>query len=216
MVCRYNACYEELPICRFCISELQSLVTTPCKNCNRPPSSCRCAENEKFRFGFFYGNSLSRELIYMLKENIDTRAMDFIAELAVNASGINISSYDAVTYVPRLKRRVNRAGRDQAQEFARSLSRIYGIPTVDTLERVGGAEQKLLSRDQRIKNTAGKFRVKDIFPEEPKYKKLLLVDDVCTTGATLTACASLLRGRVSRSVVMFSIAKTNFLKKKGV
>lgn len=216
MVCRYNACYEELPICRYCISELQSLVTTPCKNCNRPPSSCRCGENEKFRFGFFYGGGISHELIYMLKENIDTRTMDFIAELAVNASGVKVGSYDAVAYVPRLKRRVRRAGHDQAREFARSLSRIYGIPVADALERIGGAEQKLLSRDQRIKNISGKFRIRDGFSEEPKYKKLLLVDDVCTTGATLTACASLLRGRVSKSVVPFAIAKTNLLKKKGV
>lgn len=216
MVCLYNVSHEELPVCSACVSQMQTLVTAPCKTCGQPPSSCRCVDNDKIRFGFFFGNSISRDVIYMLKNRIDIRSMDFIAELAVNSSGINIPSYDAVTYVPRLKRRVRRAGRDQACEFAKSLSRIYGIPMIETLERVGGVEQKLLSRDQRIKNIAGKFRVKDTFPEEPEYKKLLLVDDVATTGATITACASLLRGRVSRSVVMFTLAKTNTLKKKGV
>lgn len=136
--------------------------------------------------------------------------MDFLAEIAIKACGINPRSFDGVTYVPRLKRRARRYGHDQSKEFAKSISRAFGIPIVHTMKRVGGRDQKLLSRAQRMKNIQNRYKLKNI-PEE-KYNRLLLVDDIITTGATIKVCSDLLRGNVAKSVSALVLAKTDKLK----
>ncbi len=211
VVCRFRACYEEQPVCIKCLNDLQTLLNERCKTCGNLPSACECYEN--LRFAFFYGSVQARRLIYWVKTNIDDRQMDFIAEMLVKATGINPKSFDAVAYVPRLRKNVRRYGHDQARELARALSRIYGIPVINPLKRVGGKEQKLLSRKERFKNIKGMYQYNDGFPPDEKYGRILLVDDIHTTGATMDACLSMLRGRVAEAVVPLTIAKTNFNKK---
>lgn len=210
MVCRFSACYEELPICKHCLSVVQKILVTPCKSCGNSPSRCECSGESGHRFLYFYTGYQARRLTYLIKNNVDGRTMDFMAELAVSASGLKMDSFDGVTYVPRHPRRAKRYGYDQAKELAKSISRIYGVPVVHALKRVGGSEQKLLSKEARFKNIIGRYKLCDGFGEEIKYKKLLLVDDIYTTGATVKACKSLLVGKVASSVIPFTLAKTNY------
>lgn len=213
MVCDFYACHEEFPVCRQCLSRFQDLLNEKCKNCGKTAYSCECSDNKDVRFLFFYGSFLSKKLLYFLKYNADLRVVDFMMELAVRATGINPESYDAVTYIPRSKRRIRRYGLDQSKEFAKAVSKIYGIPLVTCLERVGKGEQKLLSRAERYKNIRDKYRVKNL-PEE-KFKRILLIDDVCTTGATINLCADLLRKDVAKTVTPMVLTKTVLPKNNG-
>ena len=54
-----------------------------------------------------------------------------------------------------------------------------------------------------------RFVIRSDYDTEVKYKKLLLVDDVTTTGATIQACADILRGAVARAVIPLVIARTD-------
>ncbi len=215
IICGTASCYEELPLCPKCISRMQELITEPCKNCNKPAMVCTCGDREGLRFLFFYGNRYSKRLIYNVKHRLDATAMDFLVELAVSASELKAETFDGVAFVPRSKRNRRLAGYDQAEEFAKSISRLYGIPVLYALEHKGNREQKLLSRRERFENMKKTYQIKKEFENDKKYGKILLVDDIVTTGATMKACADILREHTARQVVRLAFAKTNFLKGKG-
>lgn len=213
MLCRTSPCYEELPLCTACLGDFQEILSRKCVNCGKTPTLCTCPDGNDVRFLFYYEGARAKSLVCRLKTSIDAEAMDFLAELLVGGCGVNTAQFDGVAFVPRLRKSVRRYGYDQARELARSISRIYGIPLVSALKRVGGKEQKLLSRSERMKNIKGKYKLKEEFPREEMLKRILLVDDVYTTGATMKACADILRGSVARAVVPLALTKTNFLRK---
>lgn len=136
--------------------------------------------------------------------------MDFFVELMIKNSGINPREFDGVTFVPRLKRNLKKYGYDQAEQMAKSVSEIFGIPFIRALKRVGKDEQKLLSYSQRKLKAKDKFALSYI-PEE-KFRKILIVDDIITTGATIDACAEKLRKGFAKEVVTLVMAKTNYQK----
>lgn len=213
MMCRYYACHTDFPLCKHCLADFQSILTEKCRSCGKGPSECECSSDESHRFMFFYGSRLARRFMCFIKYNTDLEAIRFIAELAVDATGLKMQSYDAVAYVPRRPRRARRYGHDQSKEFAHALSRLYGIPVLHALKRAGGRDQKLLSASERFKNIAGRYSIRPGFDTTVKYKKILLVDDIYTTGATMKACKRLLLDNVAESVVPFTFAKTNYAKR---
>lgn len=147
----------------------------------------------------------------MLKYNADRRAADFFVRLALDACGV--SGCDGVAYVPRDARRRRKYGFDQAKELAAAASRVLGVPLVSLLSRRRhGKAQKLLSAKERRANMKNRFYIGQEITEQEKFRRLLIVDDVCTTGATVKACADILRGSVAKSVTAMCLARTELSK----
>lgn len=99
-------------------------------------------------------------------------------------------------------------GYNQSEIIARSLSRYMDSELrLDILKKIKKTRpQTGLSRPERLKNIAGAFAVKKA--SAVKGKNILLVDDVTTTGATLSACARELINAGASEVKAFTIAKT--------
>jgi len=112
--------------------------------------------------------------------------------------------FDAIVPVPMHWLRRHRRGYNQAELLARALSHRIGIPTDMLLrKRHGGEAQSTLARDARARNVRNAF----VASPRAKGKRILIVDDICTTGETLRACArALLREEASR-VCAIAIAK---------
>jgi ComF family protein len=102
------------------------------------------------------------------------------------------SEVDVIIPIPLHPARKRKRGYNQSAKFAEGLSERLGIPFTDELleRRIKTETQTRKTKLNRWENIAGVFGLK--VPESIRGKKILLVDDVITTGSTLEACSQLL------------------------
>lgn len=104
---------------------------------------------------------------------------------------------DAIVAVPMHYLKRWRRGYNQAERIACGISGVTGIPVVNVLKaRRPHATQTAKTSEERRRNVGGAFKVTD--PSQIEGKHVLLVDDICTTGATLTEAAWVLLGSVEK------------------
>ena len=114
--------------------------------------------------------------------------------------------FDALVPVPLHPRKQRERGFNQADEIALFLARRIRLPRMACLRRIHESPtQTRLTRAQRLKNPQGAFEVKSRF--DIKKKRLLLLDDVFTTGATADACARALKKAGAAYVAVLTIAR---------
>ncbi|MBW3565993.1 MAG: ComF family protein [Acidobacteria bacterium] len=111
---------------------------------------------------------------------------------------------DFIVPVPMSRRRRRQRGYNQAEELAISLSGMTGIPMRTLLVKAAeNRRQSTLPRKQRRRNVANIFVARKV----PRNASILLVDDICTTGETLAACARALKRAGASRVSAVTVAR---------
>jgi ComF family protein len=156
------------------------------------------------RSGLYY-EALAGVLIAALKYR---RRRDLATRLAAWAWGgwPAPPAADLLLPVPLSAARLRQRGFNQALLLARWGSRRWRVPLVtDAVERLPGPPQVGLSRAARLANVRGRFRV--IRPERLAGRRVMLVDDVYTTGATLAAISHALLRAGAEEVRALTLAR---------
>lgn len=115
---------------------------------------------------------------------------------------------DLIVPVPLHPKRLRERGYNQAALLAKVMARHVGRPLADdgVLVRVRHTRSQMeLGEAQRRRNVIGAFRADEV---GVRGRRVLLVDDVCTTGATLEACTDALRAAGAVEVRAFTLART--------
>jgi competence protein ComFC len=115
--------------------------------------------------------------------------------------------FDLIVPVPSASSRQRQRGYNPAELIAGAVSDRLGVSVLTALGRTGQSRQVGARRRERIEQLAGAFYVRP--PREIEGRSILLVDDVLTTGATLTECAKVLRTAGARSVEGAVVARNN-------
>lgn len=112
--------------------------------------------------------------------------------------------FDAVSWVPVGARRLRRRGYDQARLLAESACKLWGVTPEPLLRKLrdNPAQSGLESAGERRKNTEGVYEAAG----NVSGKRILLIDDVCSTGATLSSCARVLREAGAAGIVCAAAA----------
>ncbi len=133
------------------------------------------------------------DMKYRQFPSVGRRLGEIVGE-ELNMAGF-FSGADCIAAVPMHWWKEARRGYNQVDHIARGLSKATGLPVVEVLEATRSHKtQTAMTLQQRQANLSGSFRIKD--PEAIEGKGLVIVDDVCTTGATLRTLAA----EVSESV----------------
>ena len=120
-----------------------------------------------------------------------------------------IDNSDLICAVPLHLKRLRKRKFNQSILIGRNLSKTKFIP--DLLWRVADTKPQVeLKRQEREKNLKRAFLVNKKYRKSLNGKKVLLIDDVMTTGATLHNCAKALKKSGAKEVVVLTIAKTVF------
>ncbi len=117
------------------------------------------------------------------------------------------NKFDIITCIPSTKSDYKKRGYNQAQLIAKGLSKLLNIPFVPALQKVIKTKpQHTLQRDKRKANVLGAFAVNPKFVV--KDKQILLIDDIVTTGSTLSECAKTLYDAGAKTVLCATYATT--------
>ena len=118
-----------------------------------------------------------------------------------------VTDLDMVIPVPLHNQRLKERGFNQALLLAHEMSLAHHIPlSLDNLYRTRPTRPQVeLSGAERIRNVAGAFALRR--PGEVADKRLIIVDDVFTTGATMNECAAVLKDAGAAQVTVFTLAR---------
>jgi competence protein ComFC len=160
-------------------------------------------------FGAYEGTL--RELIHLYKYGRIQTLRRPLGDLLASALPRD-ERFDAVTPVPLHWRRQWDRGFNQSELLAREISRRCGIPVVSALKRVRATlTQAGLSNTGRRQNVTKAFQCRrgDRWVRRVEGKRILLIDDVMTTGSTAASCALALKRAGAVRVALLTIARVD-------
>lgn len=155
---------------------------------------------------FYYDGPVRQGVLGLKFHNKPWRARVFGEYVAQTAAEHLSGRFDAVTYVPVSWQRRYRRGYDQARLLARSAAKVWGVRVESVLRKTRNTRPQsgLDDPDSRRANVRDAYAVPR--PERVRGRRFLLIDDVCTTGSTLAACAGALMAAGAESVVCAALA----------
>jgi ComF family protein len=209
-------------LCDKCWSQIKEWTGPACSRCGLPLATQAKGEGEEWQCGkcrageydFDFARSFGvyadplRSAILLLKfqrrERLGRRLGELLCSVWAAHPEFSGAERPVVVPVPLHRARQRERGFNQAEVLARSLTRRH-VETRCLLRIRPTAPQTGLNFKQRVENVRGVFRVTS--PDEVRGRIIVLVDDVMTTGATLSSCAGALKEAGAKRVLALTLAR---------
>ncbi|MEF9938538.1 MAG: ComF family protein [Clostridium sp.] len=202
-------------ICPSCFQTLSFVHSPTCKKCGKEVTCDTveyCLDCTRHKRSFEYGIALanyddaSRKSMTGIKYKNKREYLDFYIEAGIHFCGERLlrMNADAMLPVPVHPSRMRRRGFNQAEILAKGLGRGLDLPVyTNVLLRNKKTEpQKILGPSERLKNLEKAFTAEAI-PDG--ISRVILIDDIYTTGSTIEACARTLKRAGIKKVYFFAI-----------
>ena len=207
-------------VCATCQQQVRPVVPPFCHRCGLPfdgdvTTEFVCANCQDLTFDFVSARAavvaqgVAREAILRYKYQRQLWFEPFLADLLIHAAKpvLMPKDWDFIVPVPLHPQKEREREFNQAQRLARRLSLAAGIPLADKLlKRISATTtQTHLTRAARATNMRNAFAVRP--GSAVGHRRLVLVDDVFTTGATTSDCARALTGAGAAQVCVWTVAR---------
>lgn len=202
------------PRCVFCRKLVKTGRDLICPDCRTSlPYTRAGGEQHGDHFSLcvapLYYEDTVRESLLRYKFHDATGYAEVYAELLADCIRQNLAGrYDLISWVPLSKKRLRERGYDQAMLLALSTALRLDDVAVGTLKKVRDVEKQSTvgSEEKRRANIAGAYEAEDA--ELVAGKRILLIDDIVTTGSTLSECAATLKAAGAAEVLCAAVARS--------
>jgi len=157
-------------------------------------------------YSLFFYDGAARELGLILKFAHASYVASFFAARAALLAAEKKLDFDCIVPVPVHWTRRLRRGYNQCSLIAGELSRLTGVPVAEVLARKSVGHQARRGRSERLRAMRGAFRLRRN-ANRVKGRKVLLLDDVFTTGATMNGAALQLKKAGAADIVILSMTR---------
>ena len=218
--CKERLSRTDLALCPSCLEEYREIKKRNCSLCSKTLEFCHCTNSHLDShyvhklvkvFRYVHRDDLpSNNLIYSLKRDNRKDVLEFLTSELSKAIRNSIKDPEACVFinVPRRRKEAAKYGIDHAKLLAKSLAKCFSAEYYQPLISKSKHAQKKATGPERIKNAkfALKRRAKDLHG-----KTVIIVDDIVTTGASMGACATLIRALAPKKIIgaTVSIAYTD-------
>lgn len=204
-------------ICSRCQSKIERLDGRVCAKCGDKlfgdTMVCDHCKNTDFEFqsnhSFCYYGEAASEIIKNFKYGGRRYYAKYLAALMAENREI-FEGIDYLTFVPMSKNRLKSRGFNQAKLLALEISKLVGIEVVEVLSKDDTKfNQAKLNQAQRMTSLSGTFHLLGS-ASLIKNKKILIIDDVFTTGSTLNECSKEIKKAKPGAIFTLTFAKTKY------
>jgi ComF family protein len=215
-----NCGREEDFLCQVCLSLIDVLERQYCPFCLPPKivldgktcPSCRKSKNlNGLYFAASYDNFILKKAIHQFKYGLTKDLAKPLADLIIrhfnNLTALPRFNEFNLVAVPLHGKKLKERGFNQSEELAKGLSQHLKLPVFDNalIKIKQTRSQTELKKEERGKNIQGAFLCP--CPDFVKNKRILLVDDVFTSGATMEECAKVLKNTGAKEVWGVAVAR---------
>ena len=215
-ICDSRLSLKDKHICTRCLSQINRNIPPFCAKCSRHisgkyPVCSECLNKSSYikqmwSWGI-YENTL-KKCLHIVKYKRKKYILSLFTDLIVDFSrkyGIT-DHIDIITFVPLHESTLEVRAFNQAYLIAKAVAGGYKIPVIKLLDKTKSTTpQYNLTKRERTQNIKGAFKVRHI--SAIRQKRILIVDDIYTTGSTINECARMLHKRGARAIYGFTLAR---------
>lgn len=204
--------------CNNCWNQIKIIKTQTCKKCGKPVITekgiCQDCKKEKFYYekikviGLY--EDILKKAIHLYKYNERFKlSKDFANLIIQNTDREFFLENDIIIPVPISKKRLLQRGFSQTYLIAKYLGKHYNIPVLNNIliKKFDTPPQSTLSREKRLVNLQNSFAINENLKEKIFKKRILLFDDVFTTGTTVNECSRVLKFYNADKINVLTIAR---------
>lgn len=197
--------------CLICGKLEQDTICSKCYNTLKIEAKVEQYKNKTFNkhlYIFKYEGKI-RNLIIDYKFNDKPYLNELFAKIILKNEKIcrKIKKYDIIIPVPIHKKRKNERGYNQSELIARKLAKNLNVELVtdSLIKQKNTLPQSTLSKKQREENVKTVYKIQN--RQKIENKKIILLDDIYTTGATAEECSKILKQNGAKEILVLTIAK---------
>src|SRR5690625_312171 len=187
--CKDALYHKEIHFCTLCRIQLPKTKLWEMKyNPLKKLLKGRCELNDAYSLLVFQQTGITQKLMHEIKYNRNKKLAQYLGMILAKHIEFKKENYDYLIPVPLHKKKLKQRGYNQAEEIAKGFNQLWGTEILKNhlVKIKNNVSQTTQSRIHKFKN------VEDVYAWNgnsiQKNKSLLLIDDVCTTGATLESC----------------------------
>ncbi|MCU0821621.1 MAG: ComF family protein [Spirochaetes bacterium] len=200
-------------LCETCLAKISPLENG-CEICsgNMTGGKCGICSERKFYLSkniiLYEYSGIIQNIIRSFKFNKKRRLYIHLAGAALSEIKKHNALFDLITAVPMSRKKKWERGFNQAELIAKWLSGKLNKPYLPVLkEKSHFKSQKTLGYRERFINILDRYKILNI--EKIKYKNILIIDDIFTTGATINECARIIKSFGAENVYSLTIARAD-------